>query len=161
MLDFSGLYRRYAKDVYRFALYLSGNHADAEDITAETFTRVWTTTGEIRAATVKAYLFTIARNLCRESRRRDARRADLHEWLPDPKPGPEMDAAARLQLRAVWDELRELSEPDRAALLMYAVEGFSQAEVAAALGLSLPAVKVKIHRARLRLAALRRGGSHK
>ena len=63
MTPIHDLYERYAKDVYRFALYLSGEPADAEDITADTFVRLWTTPGEVRSATVKAYLFTIARHL--------------------------------------------------------------------------------------------------
>ena len=42
MTDFSSLYKKYAPDVYRFALYLSGERGDAEDITSETFVRAWT-----------------------------------------------------------------------------------------------------------------------
>jgi Sigma-70 region 2 len=56
MTDFEELYERYAKDVYRFALYLSGSPAQAEDITSETFVRVFTSRDTIRTATVKAYL---------------------------------------------------------------------------------------------------------
>ena len=63
MTDFENLYQRYARDVYRFALYLCGNTAEAEDIASETFVRVWTIRDTLRAASVKAYLFTIARNL--------------------------------------------------------------------------------------------------
>jgi RNA polymerase sigma-70 factor (ECF subfamily) len=48
--------------VFRFALYLSGNRSDAEDITSETFVRAWTSSARIRTNTVKGYLFTIARN---------------------------------------------------------------------------------------------------
>ena len=40
MTDFEQLYERHARDVYRFALYLSGDRAVAEDITSETFVRV-------------------------------------------------------------------------------------------------------------------------
>jgi RNA polymerase sigma-70 factor, ECF subfamily len=47
--------------------------------------------------------------------------------------------------------LRQLPEIDRAALLMSAFEGMPYAEIARALRLSLPAVKMKIHRARLQL----------
>ena len=41
MLDFHELYTRYAADVHRFALFLSGNRALADDITSETFLRAW------------------------------------------------------------------------------------------------------------------------
>ena len=63
MTDFHELYTRYARDVHRFALYLSGDAALADDITSETFVRAWNSAAPIREATVKAYLFTIVRNL--------------------------------------------------------------------------------------------------
>jgi DNA-directed RNA polymerase specialized sigma24 family protein len=41
LAEFQDIYQRYAQDVYRFALYLSGDQALAEDITSETFVRLW------------------------------------------------------------------------------------------------------------------------
>jgi RNA polymerase sigma-70 factor (ECF subfamily) len=58
MLSFEELYIAYSPDVYRFANWLSGNTNDAEDITAETFTRAWMNFAIIRTETLKAYLFT-------------------------------------------------------------------------------------------------------
>ena len=63
MTDFESLYKSYAPQVRRFALFLCGDAALADDITSETFVRAWIGQGKIRGATVKAYLFTIARNL--------------------------------------------------------------------------------------------------
>jgi RNA polymerase sigma-70 factor (ECF subfamily) len=54
--------------------------------------------------------------------------------------------------------LQALPEIDRAAVLMRAEEGMSYEEIAAALGISLPAAKVKVHRARLKLAEARLPG---
>ena len=59
--SFTELYSRYARDVYRFALYLSGDSKLAEDITSETFLRVWVTDTPIRLETVKPWLLTIVR----------------------------------------------------------------------------------------------------
>ena len=56
MTDFSTLYKKYAPDVCRFALYLSGDRGRAEDITSETSVRAWTSPESIEVATVKAYL---------------------------------------------------------------------------------------------------------
>ena len=53
--------QRYAGDVRRFALYLCGDVAMANEITADTFVRAWMAAGRIRQSTVKSYLFTIAR----------------------------------------------------------------------------------------------------
>ena len=65
LIDFGGLFERYSQDIFRFALYLSGDQALAEDICQETFVRAWVTPGTIRGGTVKAHLFMIARNCTR------------------------------------------------------------------------------------------------
>ncbi len=62
MTDIENLYKRYAGDVRRFALYLWGNVVMADEITSDTFVRAWTAADRIRQPTVKGYLFTIARN---------------------------------------------------------------------------------------------------
>lgn len=154
IVDFYSLYERYAQDVYRFALYLCGNVQLAEEIASETFARAWTTPGEIRVATAKAYLFMIARNLYRGGLKRHAREAQLDESLPDLKPSPDILAGTRMELQAVLEALKTLPETDRAALLMHAQDGMPYAEIAIALGISLAAVKIKIHRSRLKLNQL-------
>jgi len=158
MQEFEDLYRRYAPDVLRFALYLSGDRAEAEDIASETFVRVWTMRDDIRLPTVKAYLFTIVRNLHRQGWRRRARRSSLDDALTDSSPGPHAQTESRVALAQVLAALQELPEADRAAVLMRAQDGMTYEEIATALGLSLAAVKVKVHRARLRLAALSASG---
>ena len=155
MTGFGDLYRQHAPDVFRFALYLSGNRSDAEDITSETFVRAWTSPEPIRTATVKGYLFTIARNLFLHSRRRASRQVELPEDLPDRAPGPQAAVEYDAELRRVLAALQELPEVDRAALLMRAQDEMAYDEIARSLGISLAAVKVKIHRARLALAPLR------
>jgi RNA polymerase sigma-70 factor (ECF subfamily) len=153
--DFNKLYEDYAQDVYRFALYLSGRHADAEDITAETFARLWASPEPIAMATVKGYLFTIARHLFLQGLRKRYREDALDENLSDPSASPEKHAEQSESVRHVLKELQKLPEISRAALLMSAVEGIAYEEIARALGISLPTVKVKIHRARLALSGLR------
>jgi RNA polymerase sigma factor (sigma-70 family) len=85
MVDLSSLYQRYAKDVYRFSLYLSGDLALSEDLTSETFLRVWTVRERVRLATVKAFLFTIARNLFLQWRRKNLGRAGSRRHDPGPE----------------------------------------------------------------------------
>src|SRR5262247_1851614 len=118
MDEFHALYARYAPDVFRFSLYLCGNRHDAEDITSETFVRAWTAPGEIRMATVKGYLLTIARNLFLQGLRRKSRQVPLDMELRDPAAGPQALAEAASELQAVIARLQELPEVDRAALLM-------------------------------------------
>jgi len=155
MTDFSSLYKKYAQDVYRFALYLSGERGEAEDITSETFVRAWTAPGPIEMVTVKGYLFTIARNLFLQGLRRKSRHVALNEDLRDPQANPYRQAEQKEKLDSVLTELQKLPEESRSALLMRAVDGMAYEEIARALGISLAAVKVKIHRARIALAGIR------
>ena len=151
MSDFSELYRRHAPDVFRFALYLTGNRGDAEDITSETFVRLWASSEPIRSQTVKGYLCTIARNLFLQGMRRQSRRVELSEELPDKAAGPQERAEQRDELERVIACLQKLPELDRAALLMRALEDLPYEEIALALGISVASAKVKVHRARLAL----------
>ena len=151
MTDFHALYESYAPHVRRFALFLCGNEALADDITSDTFVRAWTAPGAIRQETVKAYLFTIARNLYHDSLRHARRHTVLDKAMPDGQISAPEQAEIRSELRFVLAAMQELPEADRAALLMRAQEEMSYEEIAHALDLSLSAVKVKIHRARLRV----------
>ena len=151
MTDFEALYARYAPHVRRFVLFLGGDPALADDITSETFVRAWTAPGTIKQETVKAYLFTIARNLYHDWLRRSRRLATLHEGIQDERVNAQKQAEDRSKLSFVLTQMQRLSEVDRAALLMRAQEQMSYEEISQALGLSLSAVKVRIHRARLKL----------
>jgi RNA polymerase sigma-70 factor (ECF subfamily) len=155
MTGFGKLYKKYAPDVYHFALYLSGERGEAEDITSETFVRVWASSEPVRVATVKGYLFTIARNLFLQGLRKKSRHVALDEDLRDPQASPYAQAEQKAELRAVLAGLQQLPEIDRAAVLMRAFDEMPYEEIARALGISLASAKVKIHRARLALADIR------
>lgn len=153
---FHDLYVRYAPDVYRFALWLSGNPAEADDITSETFVRAWAGRSKIRTETVKAYLFTIARNLFLQQQRQQKRQVGLDQ-------ATEIAASQRtseaVEQQQDWEKmvqlLQNLPEGDRAALILRAQYEMPYVEIARVLGISLAAAKVKVHRARLKVTAVR------
>lgn len=150
------LYRAYAPDVHRFAYWLCGDREEADDIASETFVRAWAGADHLVAATAKAYLFTIARNLFLKRRQRALRHAGLDPALPAPGPDPARRAEQQEEVDGVLRGLAALPEIDRAALLMR-VEELPYEEIARALGISLAAARVKVHRARIRLAQDRDG----
>lgn len=152
--SFSELYRRHAQDVFRFAFWLCGDADDARDITSETFVRVWTSEQPIRELSVKAYLFTIARRLHLQHRRRSVRRAPLTEDAAGTSRDTERSIEDRSELEHVLRGMHALPEQDRAILIMHAAEELKHEEIAAAMGLSIAAVKVRIFRARAKLSAL-------
>lgn len=157
MITFHEIYERHAKDVHRYAYWLSGSADDADDVTSETFARAWAGRDEIRTETVKAYLFAIARNIYLKGLRREKRQTDLTPHQPDPKPDPEQQVESRLTLSLTMDAIQTLPEADRAAFLMRVQHELSYEEISRTLQIPLTSVKVKIHRARLKLAALQTG----
>ncbi len=151
--NFGGLFERYWADVFRFAVFLTGTRADAEDVASETFARAWAAPGEIRVGTVKAYLFMIARNFSIDLRRASREVIEVDPDVVASGSGPEEALIERDELRVVVARLADLPETDRAALLMRSVGQLSYEETAAALGLSVGATRVRVHRARAKLAA--------
>jgi RNA polymerase sigma-70 factor, ECF subfamily len=153
MDPFRELYERYYRDVYRFALFLTGEAARAEDLTADTFVRAWTARDRIRQETVRAYLLTIARNLYRDSLRAARPHVALDDQMADRGPAVDVQVERASTLRQVCARMRNVARGDRRALLLYVIREMSYPEIAAALGVSVGAVKSRIFRAREVLAA--------
>jgi RNA polymerase sigma factor (sigma-70 family) len=154
---FREIYDRYYQDVHRFALFLTGDAARADDLTADTFVRAWRARDRIQHATVKAYLLTITRNLFRDqlraSRQSISREVELQDTIADQTPGADVHVQHASTLRNVRALLRRVARGDRRALLLFVLKEMSYAEVAAALGISIGAVKSRINRAREALGA--------
>jgi RNA polymerase sigma factor (sigma-70 family) len=145
---FERLYRRHAGDVYRYALVVLRNPADAEDVTQTTFLNAFRAyeRGE-RPRSPQNWLIAIAHNVCRQRFRQSAGRPneiafdeELHESAVD----DEQPISAEDIRRA----LGYLPFSQRAALVMRELEGRSYAEIAEILGFSLSAVETLIFRAR-------------
>ena len=151
MLSFQDLYEAYAPEVYRFALWLAGDSYDAEDITSETFARAWSHHADIRTETLKAYLFTIARNAYLRQLRKGRRQAVLDDDQPDPAPGPDRAVGAHLEVLRVQRFLLTLPEIDRAAFVLRVQHELPYEEIARTLGVSKVAARVKVHRVRKKL----------
>ena len=155
MFNFNELYDLYAYEVYKFAYWLSGDRFEAEDITSETFVCVWTRFNSIRTETLKAYLFTIARNIYLKKLRKGKKQVALNDALPDGNPEPEKLVESRLELQRVQSALLRLSEMDRSAFILRVQHELPYAEISRILGISLTAAKVKVHRVRKKLLAAR------
>ena len=151
---FSEIYRRHSADVVRFAFHLCGNQADAEDLTSETFVRAWTTSTPIAAATVRAYLFTIARHLWLRRMRDAGRYVELPDHVADAAPPATAVVESRETLGEVDRRLSAFAEIDRTAFRMR-VDGQPYEQIATTLGITEGAARVKIHRVRAALAGIR------
>jgi RNA polymerase sigma-70 factor (ECF subfamily) len=154
MLNFQDLYDAYAQDVYLFSFWLAGDGFEAEDITSETFVRAWASTSPIRTETLKAYLFTIARNVYLGQQRKRKNEVSFEGPLPDPAPGPDTLVEQRLELQRIQQVLQTFPEIDRTAFILRVQHELPYAEIARVLQLSLSAAKVKVHRTRKKLLTI-------
>jgi RNA polymerase sigma factor (sigma-70 family) len=146
---FERLYRRYVGDVYRYALAVMRNEADAEDVTQTTFMNALRAfqRGE-RPQKPQNWLIAIAHNVCRQRFRQSARRPT--EVAFDDDIGtqfvePDEDAPSGEDIRRA---LGHLAFNQRAALVMRELEGRSYAEIGEILDLTPSAVETLIFRAR-------------
>ena len=153
MINFQDLYESYVTEVYRFTLWLTGDSSEAEDITSETFVRAWANNSKIRTETLKAYLFTISRNIYLEHLRKRKRQAVLEDIHPDPAPGPDKLTESQHKLQRVQRVLQILPEIDRTAFILRVQHELPYDEIARILELSLTATKVKVYRVRKKLIA--------
>jgi len=153
MISFEDLYESYANEVYRFSLWLTADSSEAEDIVSETLIRAWTNNSKIRTETLKAYLFTISRNIYLQHQRKKRRQTILEDVHPDPAPGPDKQTESQLRLQRVQSILQALPECDRTAFVLRVQHELSYDEIARVLELSQSAAKVKVYRVRKKLIA--------
>ncbi len=150
-MNFTEIYTSYADDIYRFALHLTGSYFNAKDITSETFIRAWTHNSTIRVETLKAYLFTIARNIYLEQLRKRKNLDSISEEIINPIPGPDMMLESKLKLEQIHRFLQTLPEVDRTAFILHIYNEIPYAEIARILELSLSGTKVKVYRVRKKI----------
>lgn len=149
---FHELWEAHSRAVHRFALWLCGDSAMADDLTAEAFLRIWTSWDRVEFPTVRSYLFATARNLYLQQMRRRGKEAPLDVASIDRAVPVEAGVAAKQQLALTMQAMRQLPEIDRVSLLLRVQQELSYAEIAVLLAMPEATVRVKIHRARLRLA---------
>lgn len=151
--------------VFRYIRTRTDDPEVAEDALQETFIAAWRSADTFRGSgSARAWLLTIARNAVRRQYRRPAGAPDDFEpldaaavragWGRDPDEAwTDRIAAAQIVERG----FETLSADDREVLVLRDLEGFGNGAVAEMLGLSLAAVKSRVHRARLRFMESVRG----
>jgi RNA polymerase sigma factor (sigma-70 family) len=152
---FGVIHDRYRQRLFAYTRQmLAGSKQDAEDALQDVFLRAY---GALRAddrpVTLRAWLYRVAHNRCIDQLRRvTPAPADVLDVSRTPLHDPLAEAERREDLRRLVDDVRRLPEQQRSALLMRELEGLSYSELGAALGVTIPAVKSLLVRARIGLA---------
>lgn len=155
------LIERHQARVYRFGMRMCRDPEDAKDVLQDTLVAMARGVRDFRgASSLSTWLFTIARSFCIKKRRRskfapteehslDAVVPGQHDVPADASQGPE-EVVARSEVEAALERAITALEPTyREVLLLRDVEGLTAPEVAEILGISVQAVKSRLHRARL------------
>lgn len=148
---------RHCQAISHYAFRLCGNQSEAEDISQETFLRLWTQSDKWQPAKAKlsTWLHRITHNLCIDLLRKQSRietEANTEELQQSPlwqyaryeeSNSDQSDPALRLQ-----QVLARLPEAQRSALMLCSHSGFSNQEAADIMGLSVKALESTLARAR-------------
>lgn len=155
---FEELVRATYIDTYSLALRLTGNQEDARDVVQETYLRAWKGIKKFRGdAQFTTWLYRITANasytLMGKKKRQRAQPLDNvpeamdETFSAQPESMSEMSAG----LAELGDALRELPLKLRMVVVLKDVYGMSHEDIAAELGISVAAAKVRLHRGRMQL----------
>jgi RNA polymerase sigma-70 factor (ECF subfamily) len=158
---FAGIVERFQRPLYGFLGRMGLGQSQADELAQETFLRAWRGLGTYQPgkAAFSTWLFAIARHLALDELARQARRPEqaTGDALPEvasDEPQPPARLALARQRQRVHDALGLLPAADRSALALFHIEELGLAEVARIENCTEGALKVRLHRARLRLRAL-------
>lgn len=143
-------------ELYRLALRITLNNAEAEDVVQETMIKVWNRRDEWQQIdSIEAFCLTICRNLALDKTRKMANQASSIEEIETKDAAdhshaanPEEQAVLRDRIAIVRRLIDSLPEKQRTAMQLRDFEGKSYKEIAAIMGISEELVKVSIFRAR-------------
>ena len=149
------LVKRYQKPIYNLMLRMTSSEQDALDLTQETFVKAYEKLEKFDpSASFFPWLYTMGLNLARDFLRK-AKRSPMEPYELEDNLSIEIDQDDRLADKIdgheVLEGLQTLPVDYREALLLRFHEGLSVSEVASALGLSLSAAKMRIHRGLVKL----------
>ncbi len=149
---FESLIRRYEKPVFRMIWQMTTHRQTTEDLAQETFVKAFRSLDRFDSGrgSFSTWLYTIARNLCRNAHRKVVQFPVLklrdEEFSDEGTPGE--NAERREDFQRLDEALNQLEEPFRTSFILAVVEEFPLAEVAAIEGVAVGTVKSRVSRAK-------------
>ena len=151
--------------VYNLALSIVKKKEDAEDVTQETYLRLWRAASELKLeSSLKLYILRTARNLALDLIRKNSKRDEIDTVILDadgefeidiaddsPDSRPDESYLRKIEKEVVRQSIEELPSAAREIIVLRDIEGLSYTEIAEMLGLAEGTLKSKLFRARERL----------
>jgi RNA polymerase sigma-70 factor (ECF subfamily) len=161
--SFNDLVRLYQDQLFALVVRMVPDRDQASDAVQEAFFSAFRNLTSFRGGSVKSWLNRICVNAAMDQQRSKKRRPvqpypelDDESWQPPAgiEADPERTALVAERTRLLAGALAGITDDQRAAIVLYDVEGYDYAEIAEMTGVSLGTVKSRIHRGRLALRAL-------
>jgi len=160
---FEELVKKYEKKIYNLALRLTGNPDEAGDVFQETFLKAYHSLNRFKGeANFSTWLYRIALNIFLMKKRKEkgkvfesidmplfTAKGEMTKEIPDWSTNPEAEIENKELKNILTKALASLPEEYRAVLILRDIQRLSNKEVSEILKLSIPAVKSRLHRARL------------
>lgn len=151
--------------VYNLALSIVKKKEDAEDVTQETYLRLWRVASELKLeGSLKLYILKAARNLSLDLIRKNSRMDEIDTVILDsdgefeidiaddsPDSRPDASYLRKVEKETVLQSIEELPSAAKEMIVLRDIEGLSYAEIGAMLGIAEGTLKSKLFRARERL----------
>jgi RNA polymerase sigma-70 factor (ECF subfamily) len=151
-------YEAYKTKLFRYLMFRCGDYEVARDIMQESFTRHYQYSRNNLEAS-PAYLFTIARNALVDYQRHENNYTLIQDYAPQPSQDLEADIIVREECQTIAEAFNKLSREDR-EILGQVVSGLPYRQIGEILGLSEANIKVRVHRARVRLRDIIQNGEN-
>jgi RNA polymerase sigma factor (sigma-70 family) len=150
---FEEIYAANCTPILGYALRRTANGEDAADVVAETFLTAWRRLDDVPPGEdARLWLYGVARRVLANHHRGERRKSELSDRLSRDLALVHRDPEYTGELALVAAAFRSLPEADRELLALIGWEGLDHAEIAAVLGCSRNAVRIRLHRARARFA---------
>lgn len=152
---FGELYSRYSTEIYRFALYMTGNSCDAEDAVQDTLLSAWRSISALKDDTLfKVWLFKILSNKCKtllmkRNKMPDALPVEEYDFLTDYNAEEELINSTELK-----EALSSLTPPDAQIILLSVIGGFTSYELGVIYNMTPGAIRTRQRRALEKLKAI-------
>ena len=156
MGNFRAFYQKQRERLFAYLMRRTGDYYLSGDILQESFARYLERYGDNEANA--ALLYTIARNAVIDGHRKQGREAPLFEEQAHPQHNPETRMAVREEYRRVLAAMQKLAPEERDALSLVVSSDLSYREIARVTGTSEGNVKVRVHRARVKLRKMMNTG---
>ncbi len=160
---FGELYDRFVDKIFKYIYYKVGSRSDAEDLTAQVFTKAWEAIGNYRLTErpFSAWLYRIAHNLVVDHFRMQRDVVPIDEMVLAEGRESDLDdlAQRRLTAEALSRAIARLTNDQRQVIILRFIEGYSTEETARIMGKGQGAVRTLQHRALASLERIFRRGS--